>query len=82
MQTQTEPNTARSPVAPAPVARTVEQTAAHYGWSRSYIFKGLAEGLLEAKKAGRRTLVTSESADRLYASLPTQTYRAPHKRAA
>lgn len=60
-----------------PVARTVEQTCAHYGWSRSYLFRALREGTLEARKAGRLTLISTESADRLYAGLPRQTYRAP-----
>jgi len=65
-----------------PVARTVEQTCAHYGWSRSYVFRGLQDGTLEARKCGRRTLISVESADRLYASLPRQTYRAPRQKAA
>lgn len=78
MQPHSEPHTQRSALtAPAPAARTVEQTMAHYGWSRSYVFKHLQEESLEAKKAGRRTLVTAESANRHYASLPRQAYRAP-----
>lgn len=78
MQPHSEPHTHRAAcAAPTPAARTVEATMQHYGWSRSYVFKHLQEGNLEAKKAGRRTLVTAESANRLYASLPTQTYRAP-----
>lgn len=82
MQPHSEPHTLPSAAAtPAPAARTVERTMAHYGWSRSYVFKHLQEGVLEAKKAGRRTLVTAESAERLYASLPRQIYRAPRKAA-
>lgn len=83
MHPHSEPN--RPPAsapATAPVARTVEQTCAHYGWSRSYVFRGLQDGTLEARKCGRRTLISVESADRLYASLPRQTYRAPRQKAA
>lgn len=61
----------------APAARTLESTAAHYGWTRTFIFGRLACGDLEARKAGRRTLVTTESAERLFANLPRASYRAP-----
>ena len=75
MQVQSD-LTASRPLPVAPAARTIRETEAHYGWSRSYIYLNLAAGLLEAKKAGRRTLIVSESADRLFASLPRQTFRA------
>ncbi len=60
-----------------PVARTLEGTCEHYGWTRTYVFGELANGNLVAVKAGRRTLVTTESADRLFAALPRAAYRAP-----
>lgn len=75
MQVQLDTTRKRQPIE-TPAARTVRETEAHYGWSRSYIYVSLAAGLLEAKKAGRRTLIISESADRLFASLPRQTFRA------
>lgn len=65
-----------------PAARTIEATAAHYGWTRTFIFARLAGGDLEALKAGRRTLVTTESADRLFRSLPRARYGAPRTAAA
>jgi hypothetical protein len=59
----------------APVARTIEATGTHYAWTRTFIFERLATEELIALKAGRRTLITTESADRLFASLPRATYR-------
>jgi hypothetical protein len=61
----------------APAARTIEGTCEHYGWTRTYVFSELARGRLIAVKAGRRTLVTTESAEQLFASLPRAVYRAP-----
>jgi hypothetical protein len=61
----------------APVARTIEATCDHYGWSRTYVFERLAREDLVGVKAGRRTLITRESADRFFASLPRATYRPP-----
>lgn len=59
------------PSNPEPVAAmTIEATGQRYGWTRTFIYGELAAGRLEARKAGRRTLVLAESADRLLASLP------------
>ena len=63
-----------------PVARTVKRTCEHYDWTRTFAYGALAKGDLIAVKAGRRTLITSESADRLFASLPQAVYRAPPAR--
>jgi hypothetical protein len=49
---------------------------AHYGWTRTFIFQRLASGELEAVKAGRRTTITTDSAQRLFRSLPRARYRA------
>jgi hypothetical protein len=54
----------------APIARTIPDTCSHYGWTRSFTYTQLAAGKLRAVKAGRRTLVTTESADQLYQNLP------------
>jgi hypothetical protein len=59
-----------------PAARTISDTCKHYGWTRSFVFLKLATGDLAARKAGRRTLITSKSAERLFGTLPPATYRA------
>jgi hypothetical protein len=69
-------------IAGAPAARTIEATCAHFSWTRTFVFGRLAAGELAAVKAGRRTLVTTESADRLFRNLPRATYRAPAPKAA
>jgi hypothetical protein len=61
---------------PQPAARSVPDTGAHFGWSRTFIYENLAAGTLTAVKAGRRTLVTTASADALFASLPKAKFRA------
>jgi hypothetical protein len=65
--------------AAAPAARTVADTMEHYAWTKTFIFNELGRGRLVALKAGRRTLVTTESAERLFASLPRAAYRAPRE---
>ena len=54
----------------APVARTIPDTCQHYGWTRSFLYLQLAAGKLHAVKAGRRTLITTESADEFFNGLP------------
>jgi hypothetical protein len=53
-----------------PAGRTVADTCAHYGWTRTFTYQALAAGLLKARKAGRRTIIDTESSDRLFNSLP------------
>jgi hypothetical protein len=65
--------------ATAPAARTVADTMAHYGWTKTYVFNELAAGRLIARKAGRRTLVTTESAEALFLALPRAAYRTPRE---
>jgi hypothetical protein len=60
-----------------PVARTIEATCQHYGWTRTFVYDQLAMQKLEARKAGRRTLVTTESAERLFRNLPRAQFTAP-----
>jgi len=60
---------------PLPAGRTVDATEAHYGWTRSFIYERLGAGDLEGVKAGRRTIITTESADRLFRGLPRARYR-------
>ncbi len=63
-------------------ARTIEDTCACYGWSRTFVYQRLQAGELVAIKAGRRTLVTSASSEALFASLPPASFRAPRQKAA
>jgi hypothetical protein len=74
----TSPATATtSPTIEVPVARTIDGTVHHYGWTRSFVYEELSKGSLRAVQAGRRTLITTESADRLFKALPGANYRAP-----
>lgn len=66
----------------SPVARTIRATCDHYGWNRTFIYKKLGSGELIAKKAGKRTLIVTESSDRLFEALPAQNYRSSGKTAA
>ena len=65
----------------SPVARTLEATAEHYGWTRTFIYNQLSAGKLAAVKAGRRTLIVTETAERLFGELPKATFRCPRKAA-
>jgi hypothetical protein len=60
----------------APVARTIPDTCEHYGWTRSFVYLQLAAGKLRAVKAGRRTLVTTDSSEELYQNLPVAKFAA------
>lgn len=62
-------------------AMTVDATCQRYGLTRTFVYGELAAGRLEAVKAGRRTLILAESADRLLRTLPKATFR-PAKEAA
>jgi len=52
------------------VASSVSGTAKSAGLSTDFIRKEIREGKLEAKKAGRRTIITHAARDRWLASLP------------
>lgn len=64
-----------------PVARPIEAFCSHYGCTRTWAYEQLAAGKLEAVKIGRRTCILTESADRLFVSLPRATFRTPRKAA-
>jgi hypothetical protein len=66
----------KEPPHQAPVARTIEATCEHYGWTRTFVYGQLAIQKLEARKAGRRTLITTESAEQLFRSLPRAQFSA------
>lgn len=56
------------PETPA-VALTIAAFVARYGVSRTRVFGEIKAGRLEARKAGRVTLIPVESADAWFASL-------------
>ena len=51
-------------------AFTVKEFGAAYGIGRSRTYEEIATGRLEARKAGGRTLIAADSAERWWASLP------------
>ena len=51
-------------------ALTITDFMAAYGLSRSYTYSEMAAGRLRFRKAGRRTLIMKEDAERWAASLP------------
>ena len=71
----TKPTTSDTTWIGVPMARSVEATMAHYGWTRTFVFERLAAGELQGVKAGRRTTITSASAQRLFERLPRARYR-------
>jgi hypothetical protein len=59
------------------VALTIAAVTARYGISRTRVFAEIKAGRLEARKAGRATLVAVESADAWYQDLPAWCARIP-----
>lgn len=59
------------------LAMTVEDAIKISGLARSRIYILLAEGKLEARKAGRRTLIIGESLRRYIDELPPAHFRSP-----
>jgi hypothetical protein len=53
-----------------PLAWTIPEVCQRYRWTRTYVYEQAALGRLKAVKAGRRTLITNESATALFHSLP------------
>lgn len=54
-------------------ALAVDDFCRSYGVGRTFTYQLLGEGRLEAKKAGKRTLITAESAKAWWNSLPSKT---------
>ena len=61
----------------APRGRSIDAVMVEFGISRATANRLLASGKLRAVKVGSKTLVTVESIDEFWASLPTATFRAP-----
>ena len=64
------------------LAVTIPGATKMTGLSRSRIYELIGAGTLEARKAGRRTLVMTDGLRAYLSTLPAATIRAPHKRAA
>lgn len=59
-----------SPGDPKILSYTIGGAVAASGFSRTRIYQAIADGDLNAVKAGRRTLITADSLAALVASLP------------
>ena len=59
------------------LAFTIDDAVNASGLARSRIYELVGTGHLEARKAGRRTLITGESLRQYIASLPPANIRAP-----
>jgi excisionase family DNA binding protein len=55
----------------AKMAYSIEEIAILAGLGRDSIYEAIRKGQLEARKAGRRTLVTAEAVRRYLDNLPT-----------
>lgn len=53
-----------------PVAYTIPDFCHIFGAGRTTVYRLIAEGAIEARKIGRRTVIDAASAARWYASLP------------
>ena len=53
------------------MAYSIDETADQAGLCRDSIYQAIRDGKLEARKAGRRTLVTAEALRRYLDNLPT-----------
>src|SRR6266436_2430934 len=67
-------------VMPTPILEYVSQTCARYNIARSYLYRLIGEGKIEAVKDGSRTKIIVASADAHFASLPKAKIK-PSKRA-
>jgi len=65
-----------------PRGRSIEATMAELDISRATVNRLLSQGKLKAVKVGSKTLVTTESIDAFWRSLPAATFRSPSKKAA
>ena len=66
----------------APVAYTVPDACRTFGFGVTKAYELIGAGILDARKAGRRTLITAESLHAYLNGLPRVETRAPRKIAA
>lgn len=62
-------------IEPRRLSYTIEQAQEATGLGRTSIYKEISNGKLDARKAGRRTLITAASVQAYVASLPTASIR-------
>jgi excisionase family DNA binding protein len=55
------------------LAFSIEQAAKLSGIGRTRLYQEISDGRLEARKAGKRTLITRTALERFIASLPSAT---------
>jgi excisionase family DNA binding protein len=55
------------------LAFSIEQAATLTGIGRTRLYQEISDGRLEARKAGKRTLITRDALERFIASLPSAT---------
>jgi excisionase family DNA binding protein len=60
---------------PTRLSYTIEETEEVTGLGRTSIYKEISSGKLDARKAGRRTLITAASVQAFLASLPQAAIR-------
>lgn len=65
-----------------PLAVTIPGAVSMTGLGRSRIYELIGTGTLEARKAGRRTLVMTDSLRAYLSTLPPASVRAPRQKAA
>ena len=61
----------------SPLAYTIPGAVKASGLSRTRLYAMMGEGTIEARKVGRRTLITADSLRACLAALPPATIRAP-----
>jgi hypothetical protein len=54
----------------APVAISIQTFCQTYSVARSFVYRLIADGALDVRKAGAKTLIDCASAERWYRSLP------------
>ena len=64
------------------MAFSVDEAAMRAGLGRDAIYAAVRQGKLEAKKMGRRTLVTADALRRYLDSLPSLQLPQPHEKGA
>jgi excisionase family DNA binding protein len=62
-----------------PILEYVSQTCARYNIARSYLYRLIGEGKIEAVKDGSRTKIIVASADAHFASLPKAKIKPPKR---
>lgn len=68
--------------ATTPMAYTVPDACRTSGVGTTKLYELIGQGVLDARKAGRRTLITADSLRAYLSTLPPATIRAPRRRAA